>query len=170
MHSCKSLFKTFCSKHVGNLYLVMEGGGRGGVNNFLQADWCLELVKCFKIFHFRWNFWKFNYFFSFWILPSIVLKCWIFPDNLDIKGKILAKFLLRKHFLSMYTNMTVKQNFNHRAIQKVRHLHNGIFHSINLCCTFSILLYHLLLLFNYGMRKKKIFCTYGCFSICYIKR
>ena len=37
----------------------------------------------------------------------------------------------------------VKQNINHGAIQKVYHLHNGIFHSINLCHIFSILLYRL---------------------------
>ena len=39
---------------------------------------------------------------------------------------------------------------------------NGIFHYINLCHTFSILLYHL--------PKKKIFCIYSCFSVSrYIK-
>ena len=39
--------------------------------------------------------------------------------------------------------MTVKQHINHEAIQKVVHFYNVIFHSINLCHTFSILLYHL---------------------------
>ena len=34
--------------------------------------------------------------------------------------------------------MAVKQHINHGAIQKVCHLHNGIFHSMNLCHTFSI--------------------------------
>ena len=29
--------------------------------------------------------------------------------------------------------MTVKQQSNHGAIQKVRHLHNGIFYPIHLC-------------------------------------
>ena len=39
--------------------------------------------------------------------------------------------------------MTVKQHINYGAIQKVCHSHDGIFHSINRCHTFSILLYHL---------------------------
>ena len=130
----------------------------------------LGTCKMFQNFSFSLKFLKIQLFFQLLDTSINSIKMLNFPDNLDIKGKILAKILLSKHFLSMYTNVTVKQNYNHRAIQKVRHLHNGIFHSINLCCTFSILLYHLLLLFNYGMRKKKIFCTYGCFSICYIKR
>ena len=40
-------------------------GGMGGwwrLNNFLKAARCLGLVKCFTIFHFNWNFSKFNYF------------------------------------------------------------------------------------------------------------
>ena len=39
--------------------------------------------------------------------------------------------------------MTVKQHINYGAIQKVCHSHDGFFDSINLCHTFSILLYHL---------------------------
>ena len=45
--------------------------GRGGelvgerLNNFLKATCCLSLVKCFTIFHFNLNFWKFNYFSAF---------------------------------------------------------------------------------------------------------
>ena len=50
---------------------------------------------------------------------------------------------LRSHFLSVSNNITVKQQINHRAIQKVSHLHNNIFHSIIMCHTFWILLYHL---------------------------
>ena len=57
--------------------------------------------------------------------------------------------------------MTVKRHINHRAIHKVCHLHNSIFHSINLCHTFSILLYHLpcylLKVTNCGMGEMKIF-------------
>ena len=44
-------------------------GGMGGwwrLNNFLKAARCLGLVKCFTIFHFNWNFSKFNYFLVFW--------------------------------------------------------------------------------------------------------
>ena len=70
-------------------------------------------------------------------------------------------------FLNMY-NLTVKQHNNHGAIKKECHLRSGIFHPINLSHTFSILLFHLFCVFtkmNYGMREKKIFCIYGCFSV-----
>ena len=39
--------------------------------------------------------------------------------------------------------MTVKQQTSHGTIQKVCHLHNGIFHPIHLGHTLSILLFHL---------------------------
>ena len=32
---------------------------------FSMVDYCLGLVKCFEIFHFNWNFGKFNYFVAF---------------------------------------------------------------------------------------------------------
>ena len=38
------------------------GGGLGRLNSFLKAACCLGLVKCFTVFHFNWNFLKFNYF------------------------------------------------------------------------------------------------------------
>ena len=38
----------------------------GGLNNFLKAARCLDVVKCFKKFYFNWNFWKFNCFSAFW--------------------------------------------------------------------------------------------------------
>ena len=46
---------------------VRGAGGRGWrkLNNSLKATRCLGLIKCFKIFHFNWNFWKFNYFLAF---------------------------------------------------------------------------------------------------------
>ena len=34
---------------------------RGRLNNFIETVRCLGLVKCFTIFHFNWNFWKFKY-------------------------------------------------------------------------------------------------------------
>ena len=80
------------------------------------------------------------------ILPSLALKRLNFPENLDFKGKIVTKFLLRSHFLSICKNMTVRLYINHGAIQRVCHLHNGIFHSINLCHTFLILFYIILVL------------------------
>ena len=38
----------------------------GGLNNVLKAACYLGLVKCFKIFHFNWNFQKLNYTSAFW--------------------------------------------------------------------------------------------------------
>ena len=54
----------------------------------------------------------------------------------------MVKFLLRSHFLSICSILTVEQHINHGAIQKVYHLHNGIFLAISLCHTFSSSLYH----------------------------
>ena len=36
-----------------------------------------------------------------------------FPDNLDIKGKILATFLIRSQFPRILNNMAIKQQINH---------------------------------------------------------
>ena len=44
--------------------------------------------------------------FSISILPYIVLKHCNLPDNLNFKGKIFAKFLIRSHFLEIYCNIT----------------------------------------------------------------
>ena len=45
------------------------------------------------------------------ILPCIALERWNFPGNLDFKGKILAKFFMRSHFLSkkQYDNKIANQ-------------------------------------------------------------
>ena len=51
--------KTFALHHFlkpKNCFIWWEGGGGGGVNNSLPTEWCLELAKCFKVFHFNWNF------------------------------------------------------------------------------------------------------------------
>ena len=57
--------------------------------------------------------------------------------------------------------MTVKQRINHGAIQKVCHLHNGIFHysdvSHFLSFTLSSPWFYLLKITNYRMRGKKFF-------------
>ena len=37
-------------------------GDWGSLNNFFKAARCLGALKCFPIFHFNWNFAKFNYF------------------------------------------------------------------------------------------------------------
>ena len=44
------------------------------LNNFLKAAHCLGLVKCFKIFQFNSNFWKFNYFSAFIIYNNMTIK------------------------------------------------------------------------------------------------
>ena len=47
--------------------ILSDGWWNGGrLNNFLKVSRCLDLVKCFTIFHFNWNCWKFNYFSAFW--------------------------------------------------------------------------------------------------------
>ena len=94
------LKKMFFSKEIVRFYL-MESGFRGRLNNFLKVAFCLGLVKCSTMFHFNWNFWKFNCFSAFLILPSIALKCSNFPNNLDFKGKIAPKFLMKSQFLSI---------------------------------------------------------------------
>ena len=70
----------------------------GGMNNFPKADHCW---KCFKIVHFNLNFLEIQLFISISILPFTALKRWNFPDNLDFKGKTVAKFLIRGHFFSI---------------------------------------------------------------------
>ena len=47
---------------------------RGGLNNFLKTARCFGLEKCFKIFHFNWNFLGMQLFFSIPTLPLIALK------------------------------------------------------------------------------------------------
>ena len=47
------------------------------------------------------------------MVPSITLKRWNFPGNLYFKGKIVAKFLLRTHFLSKYDNKATNQQWGH---------------------------------------------------------
>ena len=43
---------------------ILSGGARigGRLNNFLKAAHYLGLIKYLTIFHFNWNFWKFNFF------------------------------------------------------------------------------------------------------------
>ena len=87
--------KKFCLKDL--IRTLSDGmGGGGRMNNFLKVARCLSLVKCFIIFHFNWNFWKFNNFSAFrFSLLSTALKHWNFPDNLDFSRKIIANFLIR---------------------------------------------------------------------------
>ena len=130
MFLCISI-KNFCSRDEGNFYLV---DGRG-LNNLLKEACCIGLVKCFILID---NFGNSTIFQHFHI-PSIALKGWNFPDNLNFKEN----------------NMTIKQQNNHGTIQKEYLSHNGIFHPIYLCHTLSPPLCYLLKITNYGMREKK---------------
>ena len=87
VYSCESLFEAFIW---------------WGLNIFLHVNRCLRLLKCFKIFYFNWNFWNFRCFLAFWYLHQLALKRWNFPENLGFNGNIVAKFLLRSHFLSLF--------------------------------------------------------------------
>ena len=129
VYSCKSLLENVCSRDVGRFYLVWA--------------W-INFFRRFAVWDF-WNVLKFLLLIEIfiWILSLVASKRWNFPENFDFKGNIVAKFLLKGHFLPIYNNMTTKQQINHRAIQEVLNLHNGVFHSINLCCILLILLYHL---------------------------
>ena len=81
--------------------ILFDGGG-------LEEGWMIPegnslfgSRKMFYNFSFWLKFFKIQLFFSILTLPSIALKRWNFPDKLDYKGKIVAKFLIRIHFLTI---------------------------------------------------------------------
>ena len=43
-----------------------------------------------------------------YLYTQLINDACLFPDNFDFKGKIMAKFLIRSHFLSIWNNMTIK--------------------------------------------------------------
>ena len=101
--------------------------GGGWIISFRQlAVWDSQNVLKFsfwlKFLEIQLFFWHFD--------TSIALKRLNFPNNLNFKGKTVAKFLLRSLFLPVYNNMTIKQQITRGAIQKVWRLHN--FHPIKL--------------------------------------
>ena len=59
----------------------------------MLAVW--NLWNYFLIFHFIWIFLEIQLFFSILVLPSIALNAEKFPENLDFKSKIMAKFFIR---------------------------------------------------------------------------
>ena len=75
VYFCIFTSENFCFKDVIRFNLVV-GGGR--LNNFLKAARFLDLVKCFTIFHFNCNFWKFNYFLVFWYFHQYYWNAKIF--------------------------------------------------------------------------------------------
>ena len=55
------------------------------LNNFLQAA-CFEgLARCFIMFHFDWNSWKFKYFLAFWYSINSI-KTLTFSRQFGLKG------------------------------------------------------------------------------------
>ena len=97
---CISLKKFFFQRHNRVLSRGLGGawGGRGGWIIFLKR---LAVCKMFYDFSFQLIFLEIQRLFSISILSSIVLKRWNFPDNLNFKGKIMTKLLIRSHFLSI---------------------------------------------------------------------
>ena len=93
----------------------------------------------------------------FSILPSIASNCLNFQDNLDFKDEIVAKYLLRSRFFSIYNKMKIKQEINIEAIQQVCYLHYAFFIPLTcftLCqsCSFT---YLVLFTKNYKLQNKR---------------
>ena len=112
----------------------------------------------------NWNFWKFNYF-SVFRYPSMGLKLWNFLGNFDFQGKIVAKFLLRKHFLYIYDNKTTLTMGTFKKYVTWIMIFFIPFPFVTLFKLFFKTSSVLLKISNYEMRKMKIFCIYGCFII-----
>ena len=89
VYFCIYLSELFCSRDVARFYLVETVLEGGSLINFFKAARYLGLIKCFAIFHFSWSFWKFNIFLH------------QNADNLDLKGKIVVKFLIRSFSRSL---------------------------------------------------------------------
>ena len=81
-------------------YLVGGGGIGEDWINFLRRFTVLALQNVLQFFILIENF-ENSTIFSISILLFIALKRWHFPDNLDIKCKIGATILIRRHFLSI---------------------------------------------------------------------
>ena len=95
------------------------------------------------------------------ILPSIALELLNFPDNLDFKGNIVNKFLLRRH-LSIYDNKTMETFTKYVACIMKFFIP---FNCVILYQVYSITFPVLLKMSNYGIRKMKIFCIYDSFVL-----
>ena len=107
-------------------------------------------------------------FFSILILPSVLLKLSNFLDNFDFKDKTVTKFLLRKHFLSIYDNKTtLNMGTFKKYVTRIM-----IFFIPFVCVTLCKLYFKtspvLLKISNYGIRKMKIFCIYMAASAYHI--
>ena len=66
-----------------------------------EGDSLFGSRKIFYNFSFWLKFFKIQLFFSILTFPSIALKRWNFPYKLDYKRKIVAKFLIRSHSLTI---------------------------------------------------------------------
>ena len=108
----------------------------------------------------NWNFRKFNYF-SVFRYPSMGLKLWNFLSNFDFQGKIVAKFLLRKHFLYIYDNKTTLTMGTFKKYVTWIMIFFILFTCVTLCKLYFKTSPVLLKISNYGMRKMKIFLHIG---------
>ena len=123
-----------------------------------------------KFFHFNWNFWKLNYFSAFWYFHINSIETLKFCRQFGFNGKIVAKFLLRKHFFSIYVNKTALTMATFKKYVTWIMIFFIPFTCVTLCKLYFITFPVLLKTSNYGIRKMKIFCVYGCLSIShYIK-
>ena len=59
------IFVRKCLFHRRSKISSRRGCVLGSLNNLFKTAHCLSLIKCFIIFHFDLNFWKFNYFLAF---------------------------------------------------------------------------------------------------------
>ena len=93
-----------------------------------------------------------------------------FSRQFGFKGKIMAKLLWRKHFFSIYINKTtLTMGIFKKYVTWIMILFIP-FTYVTLCKLYFITSPVLLKIPNYGIRKMKIFCIYGCLSIShYIK-
>ena len=121
------------------------------------------------------------------IPPPIVLKRWYFINNLKFKSKIVANFFLRSYFLSVYDNMTIKQQINHEAIQfysitttvlctKNINLWNEDFHKANLQLKYCIwkctcqVIFKFNLIFGQCLKSTNGHIKKICYNFLWIKR
>ena len=91
--------ENFCFTDEVRFYLI-RGGLEGRLNNILKTAHCLGLVNFFQFFVLIGIFGN-STIFRYFDPVSIALKRWKFQDNVHFKGKIVPKFLIWSHFLSI---------------------------------------------------------------------
>ena len=123
---------------------------------FLRQVTVLILYNVLKFFHLKLL--EIKLFFSMLILPSMGLKFWNLLENFDFKGKIVAKFLLRKHFISIYDNKITLTMGTFKKYVTWIIIFFIPFTCVTLCKLYFKTSPALLKISNYIMRKMKFFC------------